>query len=144
MSASTAALSTFARALNQLADVPSRAATDAAEGIQRLIDAEFTEGHDPYGNPWAALEQATLDKGRSPPPLTDSGALAGGTEVTPMRGKGLQIVVGESYGAFHQVGTRHMVARPILPTSGLPAEWKGAIDDAMTRAFAKSLGGGRR
>lgn len=141
MSASTAALATFARSLNALSGVPARASRKAAEGIQRLVDHEFDAGSDPYGRPWKGLRPATIAKGRTPPPLTDSGALAGGTEVRAARGAGIQVEVGESYGAFHQTGTRYMAARPILPTGPLPKAWQAEIDLALADAFKATLGG---
>lgn len=140
MTAASAALSTITRALNELSRVPSRAAAGACTRIEGLIQREFDAGTDPYDNAWAPLSPATVALGRSDPPLTDSGALRD-IKVTPARGSGINVALGEDYGAFHQTGTRNMPARPILPTGPLPTSWREAIDEAMTEAFSKTLGG---
>jgi phage gpG-like protein len=142
MNAGIAALATITRALNELARVPSQAAPAAAEAIEDLIQKEFDDGTDPYGAAWAPLEPATVAKGRGAPPLTDSGELRN-TSVVASRGAGITIELGESYGAFHQVGARNMVARPILPTGPLPTEWSAAIKRAVEATGAKALGGAR-
>ncbi len=140
MSAGSAALSTITRALNELAKVPSRAASGASERIDALIQREFDQGTDPYDSAWEPLAEATLDKGRTDPPLTDSGALRE-VEVTPARGAGINVTLGEAYGAFHQIGTRNMPARPILPTGPLPVAWREAIDAAALEACNRATGG---
>ncbi len=142
MSAGDSALASITRALNALTRVPARAAADAAAGIADEIKKEFAQGTDPYGTPWPALAAATIARGRSAPPLTDSGALSNVT-VSPSGGSGIRIELGESYGAFHQIGTSNMPARPILPTGPLPKAWSAAIDAATKRAFDQTLGGGR-
>jgi len=142
MTAGAAALATITRALNELATVPSKAAPFAAEAIEQLIQKEFDDGANPYGAAWAPLAPATVARGRSAPPLTDTGELRN-VSVTAAQGAGIRIELGESYGAFHQVGTGRMPARPILPTGPLPAEWSAAIDRAIEEAGAKILGGTR-
>lgn len=140
--AAFAALARIKRSVAALARVPSQTSAAAAPKIQALIEEQFASGTDPYGRAWEPLSQATLDKGRSAPPLTDSGELAGVT-VAPMAGAGVSVTLGASYGAFHQVGTRYMPARPILPYAGLPAAWKQALSDAATAAFERTLAEGR-
>jgi phage gpG-like protein len=140
LSAGDAALATITRALNELASVPSRAAADACDGIEALIQKEFDDGAGPYGDPWKALAKSTVARGRSAPPLTDSGELRNVT-VRPTAGSGISVELGEDYGAFHQVGTGNMPARPILPTGPLPTEWSEVIDQAATAAFDKTLSG---
>jgi phage gpG-like protein len=131
------ALHTVAKAVRGLARVPSQAAAGAAEEIAALIQQEFDAGRDPYGDAWADLMPATLDKGRSPPPLTDDGDLRD-VDVRAQVGAGIAIELGEPYGAFHQIGTRTMKARPILPVHGLPDTWRRAIADEVDRAFLRA------
>lgn len=124
--------------LARLARVPSQTAADAAEGIRSAIQDEFSAGQDPYGRSWEALEQATLDKGRFPPPLTDSGEMAD-VDVHPTSGAGIAIEFGPEYSGFHQVGTRRMVARPPLPVGGFPSTWSKVIADAAEKAVEKAM-----
>lgn len=124
--------------LSKLASVPSQIAKDAAEGIRSAIEQEFEAGQDPYGRSWAALEQATIDKGRRPPPLTDSGDMSN-VEVTPSAGAGISIEFGAEYAGFHQTGTRRMVARPPLPVGGFPKTWSDAISDAAAARVEKAM-----
>ncbi len=141
METGRAALNRIAKSLRQLSRVPSQAASGAAPEIRKLLVQQFLTGTDPYGGRWASLSQATLDKGRSPPPLTDSGAMAT-LDVQPSQGAGITITLGADYSRFHQTGTRYMPARPILPDQrGLPATWRRAIQDAADRSFERIMGG---
>ena len=124
--------------LAKLASVPSQTAREAANGIREAIRQEFSEGQDPYGRSWAALAQATLDRGRTPPPLTDSGDMAD-VDVHPAAGAGIEIEFGPEYAGFHQTGTRNMPARPPLPTGGFPTTWAKVISDAAAKQFRKAV-----
>jgi hypothetical protein len=127
--------------LADLQDVPARAARGAAARIGDLIEAEFDAGDDSYGDPWAALTATTLAKGRTPPPLTDTGAMRGGIEVKPTQGAGIEVTIPtleRDYPKFHQTGTRAMERRAILPDgSELPEEWEEAIEDSIAEAFGR-------
>jgi hypothetical protein len=54
-----------------------------------------------------------------------------------MSGAGISISVGTDYASFHQVGTRYMPQRRILPDGALPAEWQAAIKVAIENAFGQ-------
>ena len=138
--AGQAALKSVARSVRGLSAVPSRAARAAASEIADRIQEQFDGGVDAYGRPWATLRPSTLAKGRTPPPLTDSASMRDGIQVKPARGAGITIVIGEPYASFHQVGTRNMVARPILPTHGFPDTWRRAVADACETAFGDIMG----
>lgn len=132
--------------IERLSSIPARTAVLAAPGINRLIREQFRAGVDPYGRAWADLRPATIARGRRPPPLTDTGKLRDGTRVRPFPGRraGLQLVVGESYGRFHQTGTSRMVARRILPQQGMPRAWRAVLLEASRRAcqdVSRSIGG---
>ncbi len=121
--------------IGDLARVPSRIAATVSRTIADLIQDEFDEGADPYGKAWAPLADATLDKGRTPPPLTDREYLRGSVLVRPMRPAGIAITVAAPYAAPHQtgwVGPRSSgPARPILPARAeLPPAWQDAIEEA--------------
>jgi phage gpG-like protein len=125
--------------LAKLASVPSQVAGDASEGIAQEIRNEFDAGTDPYGRAWAALQAATLAKGRTPPPLTDSGDTIDSLEVKPSAGAGITIEFGTEYAGFHQVGTVDMVARPPLPIGGFPSSWSKVISDAASARIEKAM-----
>lgn len=125
--------------LEKLARVPSQIATDASEDIRSAIVAEFEAGQDPYGHAWEELQEATLLKGRFPPPLTESGDMAD-VDVHPTAGSGIAIEFAPEYSGFHQVGTKYMVARPPLPIAGFPSSWSKAISDAARARVEKAMG----
>lgn len=128
--------------LGELTSIPSRVAKDAAEKIAHLIDDQFSQGCDPYGNAWADLAPATKAKGRLPPPLTDTGKMRGSVQVKPLQGAGIEISIAPDYAHFHQTGTVHMPERSILPDgTELPEEWDHAIETAMTQATKRAMGG---
>jgi hypothetical protein len=115
-----------------LAEIPSRIAARVSPQIEALIVEEFAEGKDPYGSSWEPLAEATLDKGRTPPPLNDTGAMLGSLSVRTMRGAGIQITI-DHPSAPHQTGWEgpqgEGPARPILPARGeLPIAYTEIVD----------------
>lgn len=131
----------LAKSLRALADVPAQIAKTVAGDLNRRIQAGFDAGSDPYGAAWGALKPATIAKGRTPPPLTDSGALRGNTYLEPMAGAGLQLAGGFfSYGVYHMQGTARMVKRRFFPDAGLPASWREDIQAAYTDVLKKAMG----
>jgi len=132
-------LGQLARNLRKLSEVPAQASREAAEGIARAIDQEFSEGVDAYGNPWAELAESTLDKGRAPPPLTDTERHGPGmgVRVSAQRGAGIAITFDAPYAGYHQTGTKHMPARQPLPTGVMPATWNEAIRSALESRLEK-------
>ena len=127
--------------LYKLSTVPSQAATEAAEGIQSLVMDEYASGSDPNGRRWAPLRPSTLKRGRTPPPLTDSGNMRDGTEVKPLPGAGISISFDVPYAVFHHTGTRNMVARPVAPTGTFPASWNEVIEAAIEAAAERRMAG---
>jgi hypothetical protein len=120
--------------LRRLGQVPSRAAARVSSDIAALIEEEFEQGADPYGRAWAPLAKSTLAKGRTPPPLTDTGAMRSSVDVRPMRGAGLSITI-DHPAAPHQTGWSGSQgsgpARPILPGAAFPARWRDAVRAAV-------------
>lgn len=131
----------LAENIGKLASVPSQAAADAADSIATLIEQEFDAGEDPYGNEWEPLSTATKANGRTPPPLTDTGAMRGSVRVQPMRGAGISITV-DHPAAPHQTGWTGSrgtgPARPILPSYAFPRGWREALDRAVSAAAKRS------
>jgi len=127
--------------LHDLALVPRRVAEIAAPRLTKLLQDEFRQGQDPYGNDWAPLAASTLARGRHPPPLTDKRPLRRGTRamVNPGRRAGIRILVGAPYGAFHQLGFRvgrtKVPPRRILPQFGMPKTWRAVLEKAARQAF---------
>jgi hypothetical protein len=120
-----------------LASVPSRAARAVASGLALEIEEEFADGRDPYGDPWAPLAPATIDKGRFPPPLTDTAAMRKSVAVRPMVGAGVAITV-DHPAQVHQTGWSGKSgtgpARPVLPSRAMPPAWEEIIEAAVTKA----------
>lgn len=134
-----AALAAFAEGLGRLGEVVEQTAREAAPKLAARVAAGFANGRDPYGVSWAPLSPATLSRGRSAPPLTDTGAMSG--SMRSIAGE-TQIVLSAPtrYASFHQTGTKHMPSRPILPGETLPETWTADIVDACTAALERKLG----
>lgn len=131
--------SDLAASIRKLAEVPAQVAKGASEAIAQQIQDDFAAGLDPYGNAWEPLAEATLDKGRTPPPLTDTGAMRDSVSVTPMAGAGISITIDDP-AVHHQYGTINMPARPVFPNQReLPDTWQRAIADAAEDSFNRSL-----
>lgn len=118
-----------------LAQVPSRAARRVARELEDEIQAEFDEGQDPYGRSWKPLAEATMDRGRTPPPLTDSADMRASARVRPLAGAGVGVSI-DHPALPHQTGWSGPQgtgpARPILPDRDvLPDNWIEIIDEAV-------------
>lgn len=120
--------------LRDLAEVPSRAARRVSEDLSVLIQEEFDAGADPYGREWDPLADATRERGRTEPPLTDSGAMRGGIRVAPLPGAGVGVTLPHP-AEPHQTGwsgpRSDGPSRPILPSGVMPARWREVIMDAV-------------
>lgn len=138
--AGLAALAAFAEELGRLGEVIEQTAKEAAPKLAARVAAGFAGGFAPSGRAWAPLSPSTLSRGRSAPPLTDTGALSSTMRSLP---GATQIVMSATapYSSFHQFGTKHMPARPILPEGDeLPETWRQDLEDACTAALERKLG----
>jgi phage gpG-like protein len=134
--AAVLAMRNIAKSLRQLSRVPAQVAREAAEELHTHIEQQYAAETDPYGRSWAPLKPQTVKrKGGDARILRRTDAMLDGLRVFPQRGAGIGITLGRAYSAFHQIGTRHMVARKLLPHAGLPDTWQRAIADAAERAF---------
>jgi hypothetical protein len=131
------------RNIGQLARVPSRAAASAAERIHGRLQEQFDRGVDPYGHPWAPLRPATIRRGRTSPPLTNTREMRDHElEVKPLPGAGIGITFNpEAPALFHQKGTSRMKARPILPTGTLPKAWNDDLKASSADAVKRTMEG---
>jgi hypothetical protein len=140
--AALAALRKVAQAVSELAQVPSRAASEASGSIKTILQRQFASQTDAYGRPWAPLTDATIKRWGSHPILDLTHQLKD-VDVRPMTGAGIVVTLGSKSGAFHQVGTYKMKGRPILPDGPLPPAWQQAIADAATNSFTRTMGKAR-
>lgn len=125
-----------------LAQVPARAAARVAERIHYEMQAEFDQGVDPYGDPWEALAESTVERGRTAPPLTDSRDMRNSLDVRPLQGAGVGITIAHP-ALPHQTGWEGPIsdgpARPILPQgSKLPEAWEDIVDEEVEREFRRA------
>ena len=126
-------LGKLSQLVDDLTQVPRKVARIAAPRISRLLTRQFSQGVDPYGRRWkrlasgkaAHLKGKTLD-------------LSDGTKAVALPGRGIAVTLGAWYGFFHQVGTRNMPARRILPQRGMPAEWTKVLDTSAREAFRQA------
>lgn len=135
----------LASRIADLAAVPSRASRRVAREIRELVEEEFREGADPYGNAWLPLADATLAKRTqtSEPPLTDTGTMRESLDVRPMQGAGVSITI-DHPSEDHQTGWSGTQgtgpARPILPAGRMPDLWQEAIDASIDDEVRKAAG----
>lgn len=132
--------------LADLAQIPSRAARGAADGINLAIQDQYATGTDAYGRALAPLAERTLEKHGEPALQGEFGSrpgdMAEGTLATPGNGAGIEISI-PFPGAIHQTGAKNgnwrMPARRMLPQGKtMPAAWKAAIDASLKEAFGKA------
>lgn len=120
--------------IESLARIPSVASKEVADEIRVLLEEQFSRGEDPYGNRWKPLASGERSH------LYKTGDLLNSIEVKPMAGAGVQVTIGAAYGIFHQVGTRFMPKRAILPDGpALPEAWQEAIARALDNAVARQM-----
>ena len=141
-SADVSRMGELSERLADLASVPSRVSARVSEELGDLMQAEFDSGRDPYGTPWAHLAPATEDRGRSAPPLTDTGAMRDSLRVAPLPRAGVGITI-DHPAAPHQTGWSGKQgsgpARPILPERAeLPDAWVQVIAAACEDEFGKA------
>jgi hypothetical protein len=132
------AMGQLAQRVADLASVPSRASRRVATELTGLIEEEFREGADPYGNAWAPLTETTLRlrSQTGEPPLTDYGAMRASLLVRPQTGAGVAIEIDppadkHQTGWAGQNGWGDGPARPILPMGTMPARWRQAVEGAV-------------
>ncbi len=112
-------------------------AAEAAPKIEALVSQEFSAQKDPYGKAWAPLAPSTVRRKGSSRILTHTGAMASSVNV---KAEGASIALSiDDPGIHHQFGTKHMPARPVLPSDSLPQAWQDEIEGAAARAVAKAL-----
>ena len=133
-------LARLSEALQALPDLRREAMVDASLKINDLMRKQFAAGTDPYGAKWAPLRPRTIAKGRHAPPLTDTGIMRDSIQYQASA-EGLHITV-HTPAEYHQHGTKHMVARKILPENSLPQSWEIAIQEALDKAAKRAMGDG--
>lgn len=135
--AAAAALKDVSRSLRELAEVPSRIARRAAEELQEAIEVQTASETDAYGRAWTSLASSTVKRKGNDQILRETGEMLDSLRVRPMSGSGLSITFDPPYTAFHQVGTKNMPARKVLPDAGLPESYELAIGRASREVFGE-------
>src|ERR1700674_1971207 len=110
-----------------------------AEAARTEIVLGFERGQDPYGRSWDRLKART---GRrvGGQPLRDRGQLQNSFNVRP-NATGFTVSA-VYYAAFHQHGTRRMVARPMVPTgSEIGPIWRRSFVRVLERQLGLAMRG---
>jgi hypothetical protein len=127
-------LGQLAENLGRLARVPSRASAQVADEIRTDIEGEFSSESDPYGEPWEAHAETTVERWGEHNILDLSGEMKRSLDVRPMRGAGVSVTIDHPAGV-HQTGWSgpqgEGPARPILPGDDFPEQWAEIVDDAL-------------
>ena len=129
-----------------------------APTIKSNIAAQFATGVNPYDTPWKPLRPATLAKGRTPPPLTETGALKNSIRVTAA-GYTLSVIAADRVAGLHQNGWRRTrnkyrrgkvvgqttigpgaTKRQILPDGRIPNKWRQQIRKMARVIMGEKLG----
>lgn len=134
-----AGLQRVAAELRALSAVRRRTAIVSAAKIKKLTNSEFKTGTDPYGQPWTPLKPSTIAKtGRTQPLSTGAKRFAVSVFSTIAK---ITASSAASLIDLFQRGTRHMAARPILPTEGqgAPATWDKKVAESWDIAVARAL-----
>lgn len=147
MSSTDAGIRAFkdmAGAVRALANVPSQVAALAAPKLGALLDRQFVEMQSPYGTEWAPLASSTIARKRANKTriLQRTRDMRLGVKVQPKAGAGLAMTSSQGYLAFHQIGTRDMPQRVVLPTGTLPLGWREVIGKATEQATRQRLARG--
>ena len=123
------------KAIVNLPRLMSQASTDAAEYLEDVIEAQFAEGVDAYGNPWRELAESSIRRGRTPPPGTDTEALRA-VHVTPLQSAGVLVEFSEDYAEYYAT------VRPIVPDEDNfeASSWYKAVVVAYSDAMLKNGG----
>ena len=120
----------LASKLDRLADdAPRKMAERAAAAAQGQLDREFATTTDPAGKRWKPKK---IPNGK--PTLQATGDMMASAKAIPGPTNDILLSV-EGPAVFHQHGTVHMVARPILPDNKLRGEWMTAIDAAAVEGI---------
>ena len=121
----------LSKKFEQLKKIPIQIANTAGIGIKAQILSEFSGSRDAYGRPWAPLKSGGSSN------LIRSGSLFNSVDVQT---DGIKINISIDWRVvFHQVGTKHMPARPVLSIGVVPPVWSQLIEDAFKKCLASSL-----
>ncbi len=134
LDAATLAMQSASRAIRALSRVPAQASARAATELRAVVVEQEAEARevDPYERPWKPLAASTVRTKRGDTRiLRDTGKMLDELEIRPMSGAGLSLTFGAPQSAFHQIGTKNMPARPLIPTGPLPRSWSEAIEQAI-------------
>ena len=117
--------------------------------LVKTVADEFKQSIDPYGQPWAPVQRnrrrdrkarnRRIARGlavRSDKPLIDTGRLRGSLGFTASGGQ-VRVFLSANYASYHDLGTRRIKRRQILPDAGnLGKTWSAAIDKEARRVVA--------
>lgn len=129
-------------ALDRALSQPSQPLKEFGEHMVNRIDDTFRTESDPYGAKWAPLSAATIRakrrRGGIQKILQQTGRMRA-TANYRVIGAVLQIGLSDRKAVFHQMGTRRMPARPILPDRGLPPEDAQELQEIFTDWLKRTL-----
>lgn len=124
----------LARAVRELAGVPSLVAKDARDKLAEHVNSEmFEAGRDPYGNAWKPISPEWARRKGHDLPGTYTHAMRGTYRFETQGGAGLRLSVDVDYAAHFDARRR------LMPTAGLPAAWRAIIATAFAERCAERL-----
>jgi hypothetical protein len=139
MTAQLAEIDALLEKVAKLDGILARASELAVEPITAIVQLQFDEGRDPYGNAWADLAESTKRRGRTPPPLTDTRAMRDDISIRPLNGEdtGLTLDAFAPYASFHQDGApnANVPVRKMFPDEGVSPTWNAALQESTDRAI---------
>lgn len=130
-----AALQKAAQKLKQ----PRELVSDLAQESVTQLDKTYAAQQDPYGSGWAALRPSTLKMKTGPAILIEAGSLNASLGFKLSGATSAQVGFTDKKARFHQDGTSKMVARPIVPDSGLPPAWEPTMKNLLESYVREAL-----
>jgi hypothetical protein len=126
--------------LGELATVPSRVARAVAEDFNALLQDEFDQEQDPYGDDWAELAESTIRKKGHDTIMFETGETREQTRAHALQGAGIGLETTDKAG-FNMFDGDDRPGRPVLPAGDeLPEEWQ----EAIARRFSEAVARGRK
>lgn len=107
-------------AVRGLSSLPESALKSCESGIQAVIEDQFSQGSDAYGNSWPELKTGNA---------AHLGDLRDSVSVSA-DGARISVEIDDVF-RFHQGGTTRMPERSIFPREDLPESYRGVIENAI-------------
>jgi len=123
----------LAKKFSQTPKMMAELSRNMAEETVDLVKDGFDKESDPYGKKWLATA-------RGGEILSDTGALKGSWKVKSATKAQFKVDASVTYASFHQGGTKHMVARMMVPNGNMPPAWMDSFEELAETMLKEHFG----